>query len=84
MIVLDEEWKENFRMSKQNFFNLAGLLRPFVERQVTVMRDPISVETQLAVMLLMRKSSQCIWSFKSLLFYNYQKSDLSHHNTLGT
>ena len=29
-IVLDEEWKENFRMSKQNFFNLAGLLRPFI------------------------------------------------------
>ena len=46
--MLDEEWKENL---KQNFFNLAGLLRPFIERQVTVMRDPVSVETQLAVTL---------------------------------
>ena len=49
--VVVEEWKENFRMSRANFYNLAGLLRPHLERQVTVMREPVSVETQLAVTL---------------------------------
>ena len=50
-VVLEEEWKENFRMSRINFYNLAGLLRPYIERKVTVMREPVSVETQLAVTL---------------------------------
>lgn len=49
--MLEEEWKENFRMSRVSFFNLASLLRPHVEGQVTVMREPVSVETQLAVTL---------------------------------
>ena len=50
-VVLEEEWKENFRMSRINFYNLAGLLRPYIEQKVTVMREPVSVETQLAVTL---------------------------------
>ena len=50
-VVVEEEWKENFRMSRANFYNLAELLRPHLERQVTVMREPVSVETQLAVTL---------------------------------
>lgn len=50
-VVQEEEWKENFRMSRVSFFNLANLLRPHIERQVTIMRAPVSVETQLAVTL---------------------------------
>ena len=49
--MLEEEWKENFRMSRVSFFNLASLLCPHVEGQVTVMREPVAVETQLAVTL---------------------------------
>ena len=49
--VLEEEWRENFRLSRANFFKLSYLLKPYVERQVTHMRSPISVETQLAVTL---------------------------------
>ena len=49
--MLEEEWKENFRVSRVTFFNLASLLRPHVEGQVTDMREPVSVETQLAVTL---------------------------------
>ena len=44
-IILEEEWKENFRMSRVSFYNLSNLLRPHIERQVTIMRRPISVET---------------------------------------
>ena len=43
-IMLEEEWKENFRMSRVSFYNLANLLHPHIERQVTIMRRPISVE----------------------------------------
>lgn len=46
--MLAEEWKENFRMSKDNFYKLCGELRPFIERKVTNMRLPVSVETQVA------------------------------------
>ena len=33
-VMLAEEWKENFRMGKDNFYKLCGELRPFVERKV--------------------------------------------------
>lgn len=46
--MLAEEWKENFRMGKDNFYKLCGELRPFIERKVTNMRLPVSVETQVA------------------------------------
>ena len=49
--MVEAEWKENFRMSRVGCFNLASLLHPHVESQVTVMREPVSVETQLAVTL---------------------------------
>ena len=49
-----------FQDVKAEFFNLAGLLRPFIERQVTVMRDPVSVETQLAVTLYYLSDEGCL------------------------
>lgn len=49
--MLEEEWKENFRMSRLSFFNLADLLHPYIERQVTIMHIPVAVETQVAVTL---------------------------------
>ena len=49
--MLEEEWRENFRMSRASFFMLSNLLRPFIERQTTHMHKSISVETQVAVTL---------------------------------
>lgn len=49
--VVREEWRENFRMSKESFFNLCNQLRPFLEKKHTNMRGPISVEKQVAVTL---------------------------------
>ena len=40
-----EEWKENFRMGKDNFYKLCGELRRFIERKKTNMRLPVSVKT---------------------------------------
>ena len=50
-VMLPEEWRENFRMSRDSFFVLCDLLRPWLTRQTTNMRKPISVEKQLAVLL---------------------------------
>ena len=49
--MLEEEWRENFRMSRVSFFELCSLLGSYIERQATHMRSPISVETQVAVVL---------------------------------
>ena len=50
-IVVAEEWRENFRLSKENFMKLCDKVRPFLLKQSTNMRSPISVEKQLAVTL---------------------------------
>ena len=49
--VLEEEWKENFRLSRASFFKLTEMLRPYIEHQVTHMRSPIPVEAQVAITL---------------------------------
>ena len=46
-----EEWKQNFRMSRESFYKLCDELRPFVTRKTTNMRAPVPVETQVAVTL---------------------------------
>ncbi len=49
--VIDEEWRENFRMDKDSFYRLVEELEPFLEKQVTNMRAPVAVETQVAATL---------------------------------
>lgn len=49
--VVNEEWKENFRMSKPNFMKLCNLLRPYIEKETTRFRKPLTVETQVAITL---------------------------------
>ena len=49
--VLEEEWKENFRLSRASFIKLTDMLRPYIEHQVTHMRSPLPVETQVAITL---------------------------------
>ena len=43
-----EEWKENFRMSKELLYKLCNELRIYLEKQKTQFRDLISVEKQVA------------------------------------
>ena len=50
-IVVPEEWKENFGMSKESFIDLCNELRPCLQKQQTNMCAPISVEKQVAVTL---------------------------------
>ena len=49
--VVDEEWKENFRMCKVNFYKLCGELHPFIEKQTTVIHSSVEVERQVALTL---------------------------------
>ena len=49
--VVTNEWRENFRMTRNTFMTLTEQLRPFLEKRTTAMREPISVEAQLAITL---------------------------------
>ena len=42
-------WKENLRMNRETFNVLCNELRPFIQKQVTTLRQPVSVETRVAV-----------------------------------
>ena len=50
-VAVDEEWKENFRMSKSSFFKLCDELRPHLEKKATIMWSPIDVEKQVGITL---------------------------------
>ena len=49
--VVDDEWKENFRLSKPNFMKLCDQVRPYIEKETTRFRKSLSVETQVAITL---------------------------------
>ena len=49
--VIAEEWRENFRLSRQSFYQLCDELRPFLTKSRSNFRVPLSVELQLAVTL---------------------------------
>ena len=42
-------WKENLRMSRHTFTIIYAVLRPYIEKQNTRMREAISVEKRVAV-----------------------------------
>ena len=46
-----EEWRENFLMSEASFYMLCEELRPYLAKQTTKLRKPVSVETQVATTL---------------------------------
>ena len=50
-VVLPEEWRENFRMSRSSLLSLSELLRPYIEGQSTVMPSPVSVVKKVACTL---------------------------------
>ena len=39
--MIEEEWTENFRMSKTSLLKLAEELRPYIEGKETIMRSPV-------------------------------------------
>ncbi|XP_033126524.1 uncharacterized protein LOC117124400, partial [Anneissia japonica] len=47
----DVFWLKHFRMTRSTFMDIAEQLRPFIEKEVTQMRTPITVEHRLAITL---------------------------------
>ena len=62
-VMLDDEWRENFRLSKVNFFKLCEELRAYLRKKTTNMRKPVSVEKQIAVTLALY---QCLCAYPLL------------------
>ena len=50
-VVLPEEWKENFRMSRTSLLKLSEELRPYIEGKTTRMRQPVDVVKKVACTL---------------------------------
>ena len=50
-VVVAEEWKENFRMSRRNLLKLSELLRPYIEDETNRMRCPVDVTKKVACTL---------------------------------
>ena len=50
-VVIAEEWRENFRMSRVSLLSLRELLRPHIEGQETIMRSPVNVVKKVACTL---------------------------------
>ena len=50
-VVVPEEWRENFRMSRSLLLSLSELLRPYIEGEMTVMRSPVTdgIHTRVSV-----------------------------------
>ena len=49
--VVEEEWRENFRMSRTSLYALAVKLRPYIQGQKTRMRSAIDVVQKVAITL---------------------------------
>ena len=49
--MIEEEWRENFKMSKTSLLKLAEELRPYIEGKETIMRSPVDVVKQVALTL---------------------------------
>lgn len=49
--MVDEELRENFRISKNHFVKFCSEIRPFLLKKMTNTRKPVSVEKQVAVAL---------------------------------
>ena len=48
---MEEEWRENFRVSKTTFNKFCNELRPFLQKKRTSMRAPLDVKTRVAITL---------------------------------
>ncbi|XP_077188605.1 endonuclease 8-like 2 isoform X1 [Paroedura picta] len=55
----EEQWIENFRMSRATFFEIVEALRPRLQRQTTNMREPIPVEKRVAIAIWYLANANC-------------------------
>ena len=45
----DNWWKDNLQMSQDTFHILCNELRPYIQKELTNMRSPVTVEERVAV-----------------------------------
>lgn len=58
-VVMQEEWKDNSRMHKENFLNLCSKLRTFIQKQLPNIHELVEVERQVAVTLYYSSGEGC-------------------------
>ena len=50
-LVIEEEWCENFRMSRATFYKLCDQLQLCLQKRRTIMREPLAIDTRVAITL---------------------------------
>ncbi|XP_025060606.1 protein ANTAGONIST OF LIKE HETEROCHROMATIN PROTEIN 1-like [Alligator sinensis] len=55
----DQQWRENFRMTKATFLEICAELTPELRRQTTNMRVPLSVEKRVAIAIWKLATPNC-------------------------
>ena len=79
--MLTQEWKENFRMGKDNFYNFCGELRLFIEKSNEHATSGLGSNAGgLDFVLFVRRmttqeNSNRFLSFSSMCFSNNKKSN---------
>ena len=58
-VVVAEEWRENFRISRRNLLKLSELLQPYIEGKTTRMRCPVDVTKKVACTLYYLSDEGC-------------------------
>ena len=48
-ILFEQKWPEDFRISRNTFFEIVNLVRPSLEKKETHLRKSISIETRVAM-----------------------------------
>ena len=66
-IAIEEEWKENFRMSRSSPYSLAEELRPYIKGRAFIMRSPVDVVRQVAITSVMKADFE-----KQLMLLEFQ------------
>lgn len=71
-IEIEEEWQENFRISRSSLYKLADQLRPYSEDETTIMRAPVDAVKRVAVTFYylsdeccFRKTAKRFWAMTS-------------------
>ena len=78
----DRQWSRNFRMKKATFLKLCHELRPYLEKESTNWKEPISVEKRVAV-AIWRMATPCEYRTISLLFGIGRSTACKRKNSVG-
>ena len=65
-LVVNDEWRDHFRMSRASLVALSEEVRPYIEGQTTVMRAPIETVKRVAMTLYYLSDEGRLWKIANV------------------